>query len=391
MNSTNFALAAVFATFVTACSTDVSDVGADAIDAAIAENAGADEKAIVGGVDVAIADHPWQISLQQNGGHFCGGSIISDRWIMTAQHCIEGERASTLSILAGASRLSRAGEGQLRRVARIVPVSGYTTASRGKDMALLELTQPLSFTDRVQPIALATAADVAAGATAAGITATVTGWGSIRSGGSSPDALRGAAVPMVTLSQAQRVYRERLTDDQIAAGGNGRDSCQGDSGGPLTVDSPRGRLLVGVVSWGYGCGDPGVPGLYANVAFYAEWVASQTGISLGGSSAPTTPPPTSQTLIDEVHSGAAGSVVARTITVPAGTRVLTIAIAGGTGDADLYVRRGSAPTTSRFDCRPYTSTSTESCTFDAPTPGTWHIAVAGYSAYQDVELKAELR
>ncbi len=386
MKTTTRIALAVVVTTIAACTADVSDVG-DA-DGFAAEASGVgDEKAIVGGTDVAIADTPWQISLQQGGFHFCGGSIISERWIVTAQHCVEGESASRLSVLAGTTRLSRAGEGQLRRVSRIIVVAGYTGPDRGKDIALLELSQPLTFTDRVQPIALAVAADNAA---AAGTVASVTGWGTIRSGGSSPDGLRGVDVPMVTLASAQRVYRERLTEDQVAAGGSGRDSCQGDSGGPLTVNTARGRVLVGVVSWGYGCGDPGVPGLYANVPFYASWISTQTGVSLGGQS--TTPPATTTTtLLDEVHSGAANSTVTRAITVPAGARTLTVAIQGGSGDADLYVRRGAAPTGSSFDCRPYTATSTEVCTFDAPAAGTWHIAVAGYSAYADVALKAELR
>jgi hypothetical protein len=349
-----------------------------------------DEKAIVGGADVAIADHPWQISLQADGFHFCGGSIISDRWIVTAQHCIDGEVASRLTVVAGTSRLSRASSGQSRRVARIIPVSGYSTPERGKDVALLELASPLTLGGSVQAIGIATAAD---NVTSAGLTATVTGWGTLRSGGSSPDTLKGVNVPLVDMATAQRVYGS-LTADQLAAGGDGRDSCQGDSGGPLTVNSARGRLLVGVVSWGAGCGDPGVPGMYARVPAFADWIAQQTGI--GGSTTTTPPPaptpePTTTVLLDRTVNGARGSFTHTSITVPSGKAVLEVEIAGSNGDADLYVRRGSASTATRFDCRPYTNSSTERCVFEAPAGGTWVVSVAGYSAYSNLRVTAQVR
>jgi secreted trypsin-like serine protease len=375
----------------------VAELGTeDGFASAVDESAGGDEKAIVGGADVSIAQNPWQVSLQADGSHFCGGSIISDRWVVTAQHCVEGETASRLRIVAGATRLSRPADGQTRQVAEIIVVPGYTSAERGKDMALLRLATPLTLGATVAAIGLATDAD---NATQTGVMASVTGWGTLRAGGSIPDALKGVAVPVVTMAAAQRVYSETLTADQLAAGGTGTDSCQGDSGGPLTVNSPRGRLLVGVVSWGYGCGDPGVPGMYARMTSYASWVSQQTGIAIGGGSTaptPTTPTPTpttptAQTLIDQVVAGAASSFQHAAITVPAGTSVIEVSIDGSVGDADLYVRQGSRSTTTRFDCRPYTGTSQERCFIQAPAAGTWYVSVRGYSAFSGARLVATVR
>lgn len=85
-------------------------------------------------------------------------------------------------------------------------------------------------------------------------------------------------------------------------------------------------------------------------------------------------------------SGAANSAQYWTIDVPAGASNLVIATSGGSGDADLYVRRGSAPTTSAYDCRPYRSGNAESCSFASPQSGTWHVMVRGYSAYSGVTL-----
>lgn len=85
-------------------------------------------------------------------------------------------------------------------------------------------------------------------------------------------------------------------------------------------------------------------------------------------------------------SGASGSQQFFTINVPSGSSKLTVALAGGSGDADLYVRFGSAPTTGSYDCRPYLGGNNENCSFDNPAAGTWHIMLNGYSAYSGASL-----
>ena len=75
------------------------------------------------------------------------------------------------------------------------------------------------------------------------------------------------------------------------------------------------------------------------------------------------------------------------MTVPAASGTLTIAISGGAGDADLYVKLGSAPTTSSYDCRPYETGNAESCSFTAPS-GTYYISLNAYAAFSGVSLKA---
>jgi hypothetical protein len=87
-------------------------------------------------------------------------------------------------------------------------------------------------------------------------------------------------------------------------------------------------------------------------------------------------------------SGASGSQTNYTINVPAGQATLTVQISGGTGDADLYVKFGSAPTLSTYDCRPYVNGNSETCTFNNPSAGTWYIMLNGYAAYANVSLKA---
>ena len=355
----------------------------------VAEDAAAEEKSIVGGSATTIAQHPWQVSLQSWGSSFCGGSIISDRWILTAQHCVEDTSAGDLDVVAGVTQLSRASGGQTRAVSRIVRFPGYSSPEHGKDVALLQLAQPLTLGQNVQAIPLAVVDD---NATPAGAVATVSGWGTLRSGGSSPDGLKSVNIPIISNATAQSRYRgETLTSDQLAAGAQGKDSCQGDSGGPLTVVAERGRVLAGVVSWGYGCGDAEYPGMYARVSSFAGWIADTTGISTDTIDPGTPAPTTTTTLLDRSVAGAARSFQHFAITVPAGASILDVALVGDNGDADLYVRRGSRSTEGSWDCRPYTATSTESCALQNPTGGTWYVSVAGYTAYSAAQLVVTAR
>src|SRR5690606_28338609 len=77
-----------------------------------------------------------------------------------------------------------------------------------------------------------------------------------------------------------------------------------------------------------------------------------------------------------------------TLEVPSGATNLVFQISGGSGDADLYVRRGSPPTTSQWDCRPYRTGNNESCSFSSPASGTWHVMVRGYTSFSGVTLTA---
>jgi serine protease len=88
-------------------------------------------------------------------------------------------------------------------------------------------------------------------------------------------------------------------------------------------------------------------------------------------------------------SGSSGSWKHYTVDIPAGMSSFTINMSGGSGDADLYVRRGSKPTTSRYDCRPYLYGNSESCNFNNPQSGTWYISVRAYSSYSGVNINAE--
>lgn len=339
------------------------------------DTTGTDQQEIVGGTNANIADHPWQISLQTNSGfHFCGGSIVDASWVLTAQHCV-ADLSSDLRVEVGTSYLS--GSGQVRGVDRVLTYPGYVDASKGKDVALLHLSSPLSLSANVASIELVTAAAANGGATAPGVMATVTGWGTLSAGGSSPDRLQEVDVPIVSNADAQSAYKqETITGDQLAAGylgTGGKDSCQGDSGGPLTVSTSGGQRLAGVVSWGYGCADEDYPGMYARVSSFESWLSERLGAQA------TTP-------VDQAISGSSGSWSHYAVQVPAGALSLSAVMAGGSGDADLYVRFGSQPTTTQYSCRPYLNGNYEFCSIDSPAAGTWYVSVRGYSTYSGASL-----
>ena len=112
--------------------------------------------------------------------------------------------------------------------------------------------------------------------------------------------------------------------------------------------------------------------------------------ALGG----TTPNPGTGTVLQNnvpvTGLGAAsGASLAYTVAVPAGSAQLKVSIAGGSGDADLYLRSGSAPTDTTYTCRPFLSGNNETCTINSPAAGTWHVRVKGYSTFSGVTLTAQ--
>jgi len=114
-----------------------------------------------------------------------------------------------------------------------------------------------------------------------GENATVAGWGATEQGGDVSPNLQKVEVPVIPNKQCnwRTLYLGKITENMLCAGdtkSGGKDSCQGDSGGPLIVERNNRYLLVGIVSYGYGCAQPLAPGVYTRVGRYPEWIQENT-------------------------------------------------------------------------------------------------------------------
>ncbi|KAH6629012.1 extracellular trypsin protease [Boeremia exigua] len=228
---------------------------------------------IVGGTAAAAGEFPYIVSLQSGGSHFCGGSLVDSRTVITAAHCTVGQSVSSLTIRAGS--LQRSSGGTVVRVSSIKSHPNYASGGQyNNDIAVWKLATAIPTSSTIGYVALPAAnSDPAAGSTVS-----VAGWGTTSSGGSSlPAALRRVDVPIVARSTCRNNYSAaEVTDNMVCAGltAGGKDSCQGDSGGPLVNAS---KQLIGVVSWGYGCASPNQPGVYSRVSTLLSFVNANLG------------------------------------------------------------------------------------------------------------------
>ncbi|KAM9356680.1 coagulation factor IXa [Symphorus nematophorus] len=241
-------------------------------------------KRIVGGEVVIPGEIPWQVALiaRPSGQLFCGGSILSERWVITAAHCLVEAQSSFLIRVGEHNIYIHEDTEQDYEVLEehIHPRYNASESLYNHDIALVYLKNPITFSTTVRPICIGpkTFTETLVKESS---TATVSGWGRKRFMGLQADTLQKVEVPYTDRTECTRSSSARITPVMFCAGyyDEAKDACQGDSGGPHANSIHDTWFLTGIVSWGEECAKDGKYGVYTRVSLYYRWIKHVMGLT----------------------------------------------------------------------------------------------------------------
>uniref|UniRef100_A0A1A9X1C9 Peptidase S1 domain-containing protein n=1 Tax=Glossina brevipalpis TaxID=37001 RepID=A0A1A9X1C9_9MUSC len=246
---------------------------------------------IINGIPATIQETKYQVSIRLKKrdipfgkGHICGGSLIGLNKILTAAHCLYNNETKRyrkpkefIVVLGTLNRFKRLNGTIVSDVTSIAYTKTFDMNTMRDDIGLifLKTSLPANITHlTVAPIKMSNSSLIEFNRT----NCQISGWGKTEKYDTSV-VLRIANVSIISRSICSTVYGNSLRKGMICAGRleGGTDSCQGDSGGPLVCNN----TLVGVVSWGVGCGQPLIPGVYSDVQYYYKWIMNHNSASSG--------------------------------------------------------------------------------------------------------------
>lgn len=237
---------------------------------------------VIGGQPAHVKDSPWVVALSSHdrfggtrAGQFCGAVVVGPKKALTAAHCLSREalgvdvgQVRDLRIISGRDELNGT-DGEEIAVSGTWVNPGFDASTNSGDVAVLTLAEALP---EQSVIPMAGAGD---SAYESGTDAVVYGWGDATGNGDYASSLRSAEVSVLPDSSCEQAYPGGASGTydasaMLCAGApqGGYDACQGDSGGPLVAQGK----LVGLVSWGNGCGQAGSPGVYTRISAAIEWM-----------------------------------------------------------------------------------------------------------------------
>jgi len=236
---------------------------------------------IVGG-EPAETPIPWQVSIRScktGDCHYCGGTILDEKTVLTAAHCYEYLNTMEGHYVMAGSLDRFDTSAQVIAIDTIVRNEAlpYVSKEINNDYLILKMKSSFTFDAHVQRACLPDASDTPK----AGEMCFVSGWGKNKYG-TETEVLQFVGLPVVSHDVCSENYTgiNRITDSMMCAGyeAGGKDACQADSGGPLICNIGGKATLTGIVSFGVGCGTPGYPGVYAKVSKVRPWIDEETGV-----------------------------------------------------------------------------------------------------------------
>uniref|UniRef100_A0A8C4RPT4 Transmembrane serine protease 15 n=1 Tax=Erpetoichthys calabaricus TaxID=27687 RepID=A0A8C4RPT4_ERPCA len=224
---------------------------------------------IVGGNNAKEGAWPWVVSLYFNGKHICGASLLNNRWLVTAAHCVYGrsfDQSKWKAVIGLHTQLNLTyPQTVICQIDNIFMNPHYNKRTKDSDIALIHLESSVHFSDYIQPICLPEKNQQFK----PGTKCFIAGWGSVA------NILQEASVPIIANDVCQQRMPEYNITQRMMCGGyddGGIDTCQGDSGGPLMCQEDKQWILAGVTSFGYGCAQPFRPGVYVRVTEFLDWI-----------------------------------------------------------------------------------------------------------------------
>ncbi|XP_045681133.1 prothrombin isoform X2 [Phyllostomus hastatus] len=249
---------------------------------------------IVQGWDAEMGLAPWQVMLFRKTPQelLCGASLLSDRWVLTAAHCIlyppwdKNFTKDDLLVRIGKHSRTRYERG-MEKISMLEKIHIHPRYNwrdtLDRDIALLKLRKPITFSNYIHPVCLPDK-QTASRLLQAGYKGRVTGWGNLKevwttSAQAQPSVLQVVNLPIVERAVCKASTRIHITDNMFCAGykpneGKRGDACEGDSGGPFVMKSPFNNrwYQMGIVSWGEGCDRDGKYGFYTHVFRLKKWI-----------------------------------------------------------------------------------------------------------------------